>query len=100
MPHALILTPVFTTRDDTPTEKLKAAGWTVRHVPGGTHSSEDELIALLAEGVDATIAGGEPYTRGVLEASPRLKHIARWGVGFDRIDIPAATEGDGRCHTR
>ena len=92
MPHALILTPVFTTRDDTPTEKLKQAGWTFRHVPGGTHASEDELIALLAEGVDATIAGGEPYTRRVLEASPRLKHIARWGVGFDKVDIPAATE--------
>ncbi len=92
MPHALILTPVFTTRDDTPTEKLKAAGWTVRHVPGGTHASEDELIALLAEGVDATIAGGEPYTRRVLEAVPRLKHVARWGVGFDQVDVPAATE--------
>ncbi|MDP8923750.1 MAG: phosphoglycerate dehydrogenase [Chloroflexota bacterium] len=92
MPHALILTPVFTTRDETPLTKLRDAGWTVRHVPGGTHATEDELIDLLAEGVDATIAGGEPYTRRVLEASPRLKHVARWGVGFDRVDIPAATE--------
>lgn len=92
MPHALILTTVFTTRDETPLAKLRDAGWTVRHVPGRAASTEDALIALLAEGVDATIAGGEPYTRRVLEASPRLKHVARWGVGFDKVDIPAATE--------
>jgi D-3-phosphoglycerate dehydrogenase / 2-oxoglutarate reductase len=90
MPHALILLSTFTTRDDSPSDKLRRAGWTFRRA--GPVASEDELIALLAEGVDATVAGGEPYTRRVLEASPRLKHIARWGVGYDKIDLPAATE--------
>lgn len=58
-----------------------------------THAlpGEDELIEKLKEGVVATIAGGEPYTARVLETAPYLKIIARWGVGYDRVDVAAAT---------
>jgi D-3-phosphoglycerate dehydrogenase / 2-oxoglutarate reductase len=91
MPTVLITSPVFMTRDIKPLAKLEAAGWTVRHEPEGTHADEDRLIELLA-GVDATVAGGEPYTRRVLKAATSLKHVARWGVGFDRVDLTAATE--------
>ena len=28
----------------------------------------------------------------MLEAAASLKHVARWGVGFDRVDLEAATE--------
>jgi len=52
---------------------------------------EDELIQGLA-GAWATVAGSEPYTRGVLEATPDLKAIFRFGTGSDAIDIPAATD--------
>jgi phosphoglycerate dehydrogenase-like enzyme len=38
------------------------------------------------------IASSEPYTRAVIEGADTLKHIARWGVGFDQVDVPAATE--------
>ena len=62
MPTVLITSPVFMTRDIKPMAKLEAAGWTVRHEPDGTHADEDRLIELLA-GVDATVAGAEPYTR-------------------------------------
>ncbi len=91
MPTALITLPYFITRDPSPREKLEAAGWTVREVQDAMHSDEDRLIGLL-EGVDATVAGGEPYTRRVLQAATSLKHVARWGVGFDRVDLEAAAD--------
>lgn len=53
--------------------------------------TEEETIAEI-EGVDATIAGGEIYTPKVLTALSQLRVIARAGVGFDRVDIPTATE--------
>jgi phosphoglycerate dehydrogenase-like enzyme len=53
--------------------------------------SEDELIANL-DGVDASLAGSEPYSRRVLDARPRLKVIARNGVGYDAVDVEAATD--------
>ncbi len=51
-----------------------------------------ELPGLL-EGVDAVLASVEKYTEEVfsLPQSQSLKLISRWGVGYDSIDIPAAT---------
>ena len=51
-----------------------------------------ELIAALP-GAFGTIAGGEPYTAEVF-ASPEardLRVVARFGVGYDRVDVAAAT---------
>src|SRR5947209_10044607 len=57
----------------------------------GRQMNEDELLAELA-GIDAVLAGSEPYTRRVLEARPQLKVIARNGVGYDAVDVAAATD--------
>jgi ribulose-phosphate 3-epimerase len=51
--------------------------------------SEDELIARIGE-ADALICGTEPVTARVLAAAPRLKVIARHGVGYENIDLDAA----------
>ena len=51
---------------------------------------ERETIAELSV-ADATIASGEYYSERVLNALPRLRVIARCGVGYDRVDVPAAT---------
>ncbi|MDA1016727.1 MAG: phosphoglycerate dehydrogenase, partial [Planctomycetota bacterium] len=51
---------------------------------------EDETIRVL-QGVSAILAGGEIMTPRVIESLPELRVIARSGVGYDRIDIPAAT---------
>lgn len=91
MPTALIAIPYFITRDPGPQQKLETAGWTVRTVADAMHADEDRLIDLL-QGVDATVAGSEPYSRRVLTAATSLKHVARWGVGFDRVDLDAANE--------
>lgn len=39
----------------------------------------------------AVIAGSEAYPRSVVEELPSLRAIARWGSGYDRIDVEAAT---------
>ena len=56
----------------------------------GRHHTEAELILNLKD-IDGCIAGGEPFTKAVLDSAPRLKVISRVGVGYDTIDIPAAT---------
>ena len=55
--------------------------------------TEAELLEQLP-GCTASLAGSEPYTRKVIEAAAAkgLKNIARAGVGYDALDVAAATE--------
>jgi len=59
--------------------------------PYGRKLSEEELINLIKD-CDATLAAAEPYTKRVLEVAKKLKIIARMGVGYDNVDLKAATE--------
>lgn len=54
------------------------------------HFSDDEEIEVL-RGAAGVIAWGERYPSPVIEGLPDLRVIARMGVGFDKVDIPAAT---------
>ena len=52
-----------------------------------------ETLLPLLDGADAALASMDQYNADVL-ASPaarNLKIISRWGVGYDAIDVPAAT---------
>jgi phosphoglycerate dehydrogenase-like enzyme len=71
-------------------ERLRAEGCELTFNRTGRTLTEDELIELLP-GAFATIAGGEPYTERVFAAAPELKVVARMGVGYDKVDVPAAT---------
>jgi phosphoglycerate dehydrogenase-like enzyme len=42
-------------------------------------------------GCFGTIAGGERYSERVFAATPDLKVVARMGVGYDAVDVAAAT---------
>lgn len=53
--------------------------------------SEDKLIEAVRES-DAVLAGGERYSEKVFDSAPKLKIVARTGVGYDQIDVHAATE--------
>src|SRR5262249_60261469 len=55
--------------------------------------SEEETIAYL-DGYDAAIVSFEPINERVLAALPRLKVIAKLGVGLDKID-PVAMRKHG-----
>ncbi|HEV8584651.1 MAG TPA: C-terminal binding protein [Methylomirabilota bacterium] len=51
----------------------------------------DELIAR-ARDADALVSTFTPVTRGVMSALEGLRVVVRTGVGYDVIDVPAATE--------
>ena len=70
---------------------LVAAGCDVIPSPYMRPATEDELIPLVGD-VDAVLASTDHFTRRVFEAAPRLKIVARWGVGFDAIDTEAAAD--------
>lgn len=72
-------------------EVLRAAGFELVYPPRPVQMTEDELFVAL-QGVSASLAGSEPYTRRVLEAHPQLRVVARAGVGYDAVDVTAATE--------
>ena len=46
------------------------------------------------EQADAVMAGGNEYNAAAMDLAPRLLIIARTGVGYDKVDIAAATERD------
>jgi D-3-phosphoglycerate dehydrogenase len=54
-------------------------------------TTEDELIAV-AKDADAILGGGRLFTRRVMESLPKCKVIATYSVGYDTIDVNAATD--------
>ncbi|HEV8436578.1 MAG TPA: C-terminal binding protein [Methylomirabilota bacterium] len=52
---------------------------------------EDEMIARTRD-ADALVIAFSPVTRAVMSALEGLKAVVRTGVGYDVIDVPAATE--------
>lgn len=80
------------TREAPYLKRLEQAGFEVVRTigKGGGKLSEEELIEALA-GVFATLASSEPYTERVFKSAPDLRIVSRWGVGYDAIDLEAAT---------
>ncbi|MDL2316422.1 hydroxyacid dehydrogenase [Desulfovibrio sp. OttesenSCG-928-A18] len=60
-------------------------GLQVRDNPFKRKLTEDEIIRHL-DGADGLIAGLEPLNERVLVACPKLKAIARVGIGMDNVD--------------
>lgn len=96
MEIALIVPEAMQHKPEAPyTRILREAGFEVRYPRNPTFTrglgGEAEAIEEL-QGARAVMAGGgEPYSEAVLAALPDLRVIARTGVGYDRIDVPAAT---------
>lgn len=60
-----------------------------RIMRGPSHHDLAEMRPLL-HGADAWIAGTGPVTDEHLAAAPKLKIIARYGVGYEAVDLDAA----------
>jgi phosphoglycerate dehydrogenase-like enzyme len=69
---------------------LTGQGFTTRHDPLRGPRSAAELIAALA-GVDGALIANEPLTAEVLAQAPTLRAVVRTGVGYDSVDVAAAT---------
>lgn len=76
-------------------DPLRARGAELVVNPYGRPMRPPELIAAL-EGVDAVIAGLDTFSDEVIHAAPQVKVIARYGVGYDRIDLEAARRAQVR----
>jgi D-3-phosphoglycerate dehydrogenase / 2-oxoglutarate reductase len=94
MPTALI-TPESMLHKPAPyVNILRAGGFEVRYPKNPLLArgllSQEEAIGELSQ-VEAVIAGGEVFSPAVIQALPKLRVIARAGVGYDRVDVPSAT---------
>lgn len=90
MPSVLITTEVLRDNPGKHADLLAAGGFDLRF-PAKTLLLNEQDVIEAAQGFSAIIAGSEPYTDRVLASLPSLRIISRNGVGFDMIDIPAAT---------
>jgi phosphoglycerate dehydrogenase-like enzyme len=72
---------------------LTAAGFELVYPKRNVQMTEPELLDQLP-GCAGSLAGSEPYTRAVIAAAATrgLKVIARAGVGYDAVDLQAATD--------
>jgi phosphoglycerate dehydrogenase-like enzyme len=70
--------------------RLLAAGLRPRLEPK-TGARDAREVARLAAGAVAAIVSTDPFDAGVFAAAPRLRVVARVGVGTDSIDLEAAT---------
>jgi len=54
-------------------------------------ATEDEIIKAIQD-ADGVLTGGAHMTRRVMEAATKCKVIVRYGVGYDTLDVDAATD--------
>jgi phosphoglycerate dehydrogenase-like enzyme len=95
MPTCLITPEALLDQNWRHVDVLRDAGFEIlyprnRQITRGNFPA-DETVAELSI-ADALLAGGEFLTPDVLRRLPRLRVIARCGVGYDRVNVPAATE--------
>jgi phosphoglycerate dehydrogenase-like enzyme len=69
---------------------LEAAGFTLVYPEGDGTVTADQLRTLLPD-ADVVMAGGERYSADLIALATKAKILARTGVGYDAIDMAAAT---------
>jgi phosphoglycerate dehydrogenase-like enzyme len=70
--------------------KLRAADCALASLAPAGPLAGDTLVSALAD-ADAVIAALDVFDEAVFKALPKLKLVSRWGVGFDAVDLAAAT---------
>ncbi|MGZ0710334.1 NAD(P)-dependent oxidoreductase (plasmid) [Coraliomargarita sp. W4R53] len=88
MAEILVTSRSFSDGDADLMARAADAGHTI--VRGPSHHDLVALAPLLAT-ADAWVAGTGPVTARHLDVAPRLKVIARYGVGTEAVDVDAAT---------
>jgi D-3-phosphoglycerate dehydrogenase len=90
MTKILLTTTSF---QDTPGEHhamLEQQGYDIHRERGPL--PEDKMLELVGD-YDGILCGDDAFTRPVLQKClPRLKVLSKYGIGLDKIDVPAATD--------
>lgn len=89
--RVLVTATSYAMNDPTLRSDLEAAVGEVIYNPTSRPLSANDLCGLIG-GIDGMIAGLDDITRDVIEKADRLRVIARYGVGLDRVDLDAARE--------
>ena len=90
MPKVLISAGPLRNKPGRFRDMLQEAGFSTVEPPGEDQLTPEDLERYLP-GCSAVIAGMEPYTEWNFDHCPELRVIARTGVGYDAVDVPAAT---------
>jgi D-3-phosphoglycerate dehydrogenase len=91
MPRVLVTPHPLNRTPGEYSEILTRAGFEIVYPPPGQSLADNAAMLVADRSIEAILAGVEPLSREVLSASG-LRAVARMGVGFDSIDIPAATQ--------
>jgi hypothetical protein len=91
MPRVLVTAPMLIRQPGAYLDILRQSGFDVVYPPEGANLKDAAQLGGVLGGIDALLAHIEPYTREVI-AQSNLRVIARSGVGYDAIDVAAATE--------
>jgi phosphoglycerate dehydrogenase-like enzyme len=94
----VLVTSWLVQEDDPALEVLREVGCEV--VMGRSprpRTAEDMTQAV--KGIDGIVAGSDNYSAPVIEAADRLKAIVRVGVGYDTVDLAAATRRGSQVGT-
>lgn len=86
--NVLVTPRSFGKTDPSLFERLRAAGLAVTRNDTGSVLDTATMRRLLAD-CEGLIVGVDPVTADVLDAAPRLRAVAKYGVGVDNIDLEA-----------
>ncbi|WP_166969033.1 phosphoglycerate dehydrogenase [Brevibacterium atlanticum] len=99
MSARIVITTDYLHPGDTVDTMLREHGLEPVYSPAGRGRTDEERQTLFTGAVGA-IAASEPITREMLTAATDLTVLARAGVGYDNVDLDAATElGIRVCNT-
>lgn len=91
MPRVLVTPPVLRNVPGPCHDALLAGGFEIIYPPDDCDTMQSQDLLPLLKGADAILASTERLSREVLAGS-KLRVVARAGVGYDSVDVPAATD--------
>jgi D-3-phosphoglycerate dehydrogenase len=89
MKPKILITAQFRNDEFASTERTQGMQQLAQY--GDLIDEPEVLNADDAEGIVASVASSSLYTDEFYEAASDLRIIARWGVGFDKVNVEAAT---------
>lgn len=87
----LVTARSFGTADDLAVNLLQENDCEVKKLEAKDGPIPEQLKKELPD-ADAVIAGLEDYGRELIESAKKLKVISRYGVGYDKVDLKAASD--------
>ncbi len=93
MPRVLVTPVQFRDAQAAYFQPLRDVGLEIVFPSDQRYTSDPAALLAELEGIDAVVCSTEPYGPDVLSQA-KLRVVARTGVGFDSVNIPAATAAD------